>query len=206
MQKEKTKIVKSDKKDFRGGDSNSQLIDEQGRRIIVVHIEGDPGLAYKHYSNRYNMKISPELYDHIVAENSNNAGAVQIRVFNDVLVKNNTRRNLLKKSMQNTFSANRKAILGEVKNCIWFGILYWLIAIAITFGALLLPQFGYFGDVIAQLLFIVAWVFGWAGTERLLIENLKLRKKYNGLVNLALAEIAFVPLPPPLLPTEESYA
>ncbi|MCL2587052.1 MAG: hypothetical protein FWE31_02315 [Firmicutes bacterium] len=203
MRKELSAIQKNDKKDFQGGDLNSNLYDEQGRKIIVVHIDGDPSLAYKNYSNRYNMKISPELYEHITAENCHKAEAVQIRVFNDVLVKNDTRRNLLKASMQNTFSANRRELLDEIKACWLLGILYWLIGIAIVMVAVFIPQFGPFSDGANELLLIVAWVFVWAGTERILIERIGLRKQYRSVLNLALAEIVFVPLPPPLLPKNQ---
>jgi hypothetical protein len=179
---------------------SSGIVDEHGKAIVVVHIDGDPSLAYAHYSNRFNLKISPMLYDHIIDESDSTNRPVHIKVYNDILIQNNTRRDLLKISMQNTFTSKRMEIIDEIKSCTRFGILFWMICIAITFGAFLLPHENYFSEVTSQLLFIVGWVFGWAGTEKLLMERLQLRKKYKSVLKLACAEISFEKLPPPLLP------
>ena len=166
--------------------------------IITVHIEGDPGIAYHNFSNRFNKKVSPILYEHMTTECVTGQPNT-IRIYNDILMKNDTRRNLLKESIQNTLHFYHKKNIKEIYSCLISGIIYFLIATAITSIGIFWTDTSYLAQYVLGLSFLTAVGFGWGSLEKLLFQMLRLQKTRRILLSLLVANIEFVPLPPPLL-------
>ncbi|MCL2540622.1 MAG: hypothetical protein FWE53_04335 [Firmicutes bacterium] len=173
-------------------------IGEDGKEIIVVKL-ADHTAAYQQYSNRFNLRLNPDLYDYIKSENDNTDRQVHIKVYNDVLIKDTERRELFKETLKSTCTFKRMELMDENRHNTILGFLFLLISVSVIVGGYFIEKHAggnFFLDILPQVMFIVAWVFGWGATEKLIIDRVRNRRQYRYLVKLACADVSFYNMPP----------